>query len=95
VSKLDGETPCQIKAWSLIRNEKKTIVLFDRHCHGTEKSKAIACARRCRSSRLKRGGGPQKNNWKNWRTKEEEKHKESLTPHPPTPPPKKTFKKNL
>jgi hypothetical protein len=29
-------------AWSLIRNEKP-IVLFDRHCHATEKSVAIAC----------------------------------------------------
>jgi hypothetical protein len=28
----------------LIRNEK-TIVLFKRHCHLTEKSEAIACAR--------------------------------------------------
>jgi hypothetical protein len=25
-------------------------VLFQRHCHATEKSEAIACARRCRSS---------------------------------------------
>jgi hypothetical protein len=28
---------------------KKTIVLFERHCHATEKSEAIACARSCRS----------------------------------------------
>jgi hypothetical protein len=28
-------------AWSLIHN-KKTIVLFERHCHATEKSEAIA-----------------------------------------------------
>jgi hypothetical protein len=41
-----------ILVWSLIRNEK-TIVLFERHCHATEKSEAVACARRCRSSRLK------------------------------------------
>jgi hypothetical protein len=41
------------RAWSLIRNEKP-IVLFERHCHATEKSEAIACARRCRSSRLTR-----------------------------------------
>jgi hypothetical protein len=40
-------------AWSLIRNEKP-IVLFERHCHATENSEAIACARRCRSSRLTR-----------------------------------------
>jgi hypothetical protein len=30
------------RAWSLIRNEKKPIVLFERHCHATEKSEAIA-----------------------------------------------------
>jgi hypothetical protein len=36
---------------NLIRN-KKTIVLFERNCHATEKSEAIACARRCRSHRL-------------------------------------------
>jgi hypothetical protein len=35
----------------LIRNEKP-IVLFERNCHVTEKSEAIVCARRCRSSRL-------------------------------------------
>jgi hypothetical protein len=31
-------------AWSLIPT-KKTIVLFERHCHATEKSEAIECAR--------------------------------------------------
>jgi hypothetical protein len=41
VSKLDGETPRQIRAWSLICNEKPT-VLFEKNCHGTEKSEAIA-----------------------------------------------------
>jgi hypothetical protein len=40
-------------AWSLIRNEKP-IVLFERHCHATEKSEAIAFARSCRSSRFTR-----------------------------------------
>jgi hypothetical protein len=40
-------------ARSLIRNEKP-IVLFERHCHATEKSEAIACARSCGSSRLTR-----------------------------------------
>jgi hypothetical protein len=44
VSKLGGETPSRIRAWSLIRSEKP-IVLFERHCHATEKSEAIACAR--------------------------------------------------
>jgi hypothetical protein len=34
VSKLGGETPSRIRAWSLIRNEKPT-VLFERHCHAT------------------------------------------------------------
>jgi hypothetical protein len=49
-------------AWSLIRN-KKPIVLFEKHCHATEKSEAIACARRCRPSRLTRWW-TKKNNWK-------------------------------
>jgi hypothetical protein len=40
------------------------------------KSEAIACARSCRSSRLK-GGGHKKNNQKKWRAKEEERHKGS------------------
>jgi hypothetical protein len=34
-------------------HNKKPIVLFDKNCHVTEKSEAIACARRCRSSQLK------------------------------------------
>jgi hypothetical protein len=38
----------------------------------TEKSKAIACARSCRSSLLK-GGGHKKNNWKKWSAKEAKK----------------------
>jgi hypothetical protein len=41
----------RIRARSLIRN-KKPIVLFERHCHATEKLEVIACARRCRSSQL-------------------------------------------
>jgi hypothetical protein len=45
----------------LIRNEKP-IVLFERHCHATEKSEAIARARRCRSSWLTRRR-TKKNNW--------------------------------
>jgi hypothetical protein len=49
----------------LIRNEKP-IVLFERHCHATEKSEAIACARSFRSR-------------KKWRAEEEERHKGSLT----------------
>jgi hypothetical protein len=39
VSKLGREAPSWIRAWSLIRNEKP-IVLFERHCHATEKSEA-------------------------------------------------------
>jgi hypothetical protein len=70
VSKLGGETPSRIRAWSLIHN-KKTIVLFERHCHATEKSEAIACARRCRSSRLT-GRWAKKNNQK--KEEEEERH---------------------
>jgi hypothetical protein len=35
----------------LIRN-KKPIVHFERNCHATEKSEAIACTRRCRSFQL-------------------------------------------
>jgi hypothetical protein len=54
-----------VTVWSMIRNEKnKTIVLFKRHCHATEKTEAIACARRCRSSRLTRWW-TQMNNRKN------------------------------
>jgi hypothetical protein len=45
---LGGETPSRIRAWSLIQ-AKKTIVLFESR-HSTEKSEAISCARRCRSS---------------------------------------------
>jgi hypothetical protein len=33
---------------------KKNVVLIERHCRATEKSEAIACARRCGSSRLAR-----------------------------------------
>jgi hypothetical protein len=66
-----------VLAWSLIRNEKP-IVLFERHCHATEKSEAIAYARRCRSSRLTRWW-TKKNNWKKWRAEEEERHMGSLT----------------
>jgi hypothetical protein len=40
-------------------------------------SEAIACARRCRSSRLTRCG-PEKNNQKKWKAEEEERHKGSL-----------------
>jgi hypothetical protein len=61
-------------AWSLTRNEKP-IVLFERHCHATEKSEAIACARSCRSSFF----GPKKNNWNKYRAEEEDRHKGSLT----------------
>jgi hypothetical protein len=32
--------------------QKKTIVLFERNCHVNDKLEAIACARRCQSSRL-------------------------------------------
>jgi hypothetical protein len=32
----------------------KKNVLFEKNCHVTEKSEAIACAMRCRSSQLKR-----------------------------------------
>jgi hypothetical protein len=46
VSKLGRETPSWRRAWSKIHNEKP-IVLFERHCHATEKSEAIACANRC------------------------------------------------
>jgi hypothetical protein len=39
-----------VRTGSFILKEKP-IVLFERHCHVTEKLEAIACARRCRSSR--------------------------------------------
>jgi hypothetical protein len=66
-----------LRVWSLIRNEKP-IVLFETHCHATEKSEAIACARRCRSSWLT-GRWTKKNNRKKWRAEEEERHKGLLT----------------
>jgi hypothetical protein len=62
-----------IWAWSSIRNEKP-IVLFERHCHATAKSEAIACARRCQSSLLTRWW-TKKNNCKKWRDEEEGRHK--------------------
>jgi hypothetical protein len=57
---------------------KKPIVLFERHCHAVEKSEAIACARRCRSSQLTRWW-TKKNNWKKWRAEEKDRHKGLLT----------------
>jgi hypothetical protein len=48
-----------LRAWSLIHN-KKTIVLFERHRHVTEKSEAIACARSFPSSRLARWCTPKR-----------------------------------
>jgi hypothetical protein len=44
----------------------------------TEKSEAIACARRCRSSRLTRWW-TQKESSEKWRAEEEDRHKGSLT----------------
>jgi hypothetical protein len=70
VSKLGRETPSRIRAWSLICN-KKTIVLFERHCHATEKSEAIACARRCWSSRLTRWWTQKDQSEQKWRAEEE------------------------
>jgi hypothetical protein len=67
-------------AWSFDPQQKKTIILFERHCYATKKSEAIACVRRCQSSWLKQGGGPEKNHRKKWRAREEERHKGSLTP---------------
>jgi hypothetical protein len=43
-----------------------------------EMPEAVACARRCRSSRLT-GWGQEKNNCKKWWVKEEERQKGSLT----------------
>jgi hypothetical protein len=65
----------------LNRNEK-TIVLFERHCHATEKSEAIACARSCQLSWLTTNKvvDPKRIIGKNWRAEEEERHKGSLTP---------------
>jgi hypothetical protein len=51
-----GRCACVCKAWNKIVQVKGYL-----HCHATEKSEAIACARRCRLSRL-RGG---------WKRKEE------------------------
>jgi hypothetical protein len=62
----------------LIHN-KKPIVLFERHCHMTEKSEAIAHARRCWSSWLTRWWTRKRIIGKKWRAKEEERHKGLLT----------------
>jgi hypothetical protein len=59
----------------LIRNEKP-IVLFERNCHATEKSEAIACAMRCLVSRVV---DPKRIIGKEWRAKEEERHNGLLT----------------
>jgi hypothetical protein len=66
----------------LIHNEKP-IVLFERHCHVTEKSEAIVCARSCRSSWFNKVVDPKRIIGKKWRAKEEERHKVSLTPKKP------------
>jgi hypothetical protein len=46
-----GETPNRIRAWSLICNKKNNFSPWE-NCHATDKSEAIACTRRCRSSQL-------------------------------------------
>jgi hypothetical protein len=53
---------------------KNQLFSFERHCHVTEKSEAIACARSCRSSRLTRWW-TQKVLSEKRRAKEEERHK--------------------
>jgi hypothetical protein len=58
---------------------KKTIDLFERHCHVTEKSEAIACARRSRSSRLTRCWTKKRIIGKIMRAEKEERHKGPLT----------------
>jgi hypothetical protein len=63
----------------LIRNEKPIVLFEKRHCHATEKSEAIACARRCRSSRLTRWWTQKRLIGIKWRAEEEERHKGSLT----------------
>jgi hypothetical protein len=64
----------------LIRN-KKPIVLFERHCHATEKSEAIAFARSCWSSRFQGNKvvDPKRIIRTKWRAEEEERHKGPLT----------------
>jgi hypothetical protein len=54
-----------------LKNELKPFS-FERHCHANENSQTIACARRCRSSRL---------TWwwtRKWKAEEEEGHMGSL-----------------
>jgi hypothetical protein len=58
---------------------KKPTVLFERHCHATEKSEAIACARSSRSSWLNKVVDLKRIIGKKWRAEEEERHKGSLT----------------
>jgi hypothetical protein len=65
------------------RRQFLPFILINRSFHATEKSEAIACARRCRSSRLTRWW-TQKEYSEKWRAEEEEeRHKGSLTPPPP------------
>jgi hypothetical protein len=75
VSKLGGETPSRIRAWSLIRNEKNNCSLWETlPCNRSQRPLHIACARRCRSSRLTRWW-TKKNNRKKWKAEEEERHR--------------------
>jgi hypothetical protein len=60
---------------------EKTIVLFDPHCHVTEKSEAM-----CKEMAVilvNKVVDPKKKSQEKWRAKEEERHKGSLTPLPP------------
>jgi hypothetical protein len=58
-------------------HKEKPIVLFERHCHVTEKSEDIA--RSCQSSRLTRWWTQKRIIGKKCRAKEEERHKGLLT----------------
>jgi hypothetical protein len=60
--------PKIIRACSLIRNEKP-IIPFEKNCCATEKSKATACVKRCRSSQLT-GWWTQKEESEKWRALE-------------------------
>jgi hypothetical protein len=62
----------------LIHN-KKTIVLYKRHRHATEKSEAHCISKELPVILVNKVVDPKKNNRKKWRVEEEERHKGSLT----------------
>jgi hypothetical protein len=79
MSKLGRETPSCIRALSLIHN-KKTTVLFERHCHATEKPEAHCMCKELPVVPVNKVVDPKRVIRKKWRAEEEERHKWLLTP---------------